>query len=166
MPFYASGYRRLSGDDWPALQHLFRCPADILSNLGGLERPHRSPPPIMLLSTLGAAAAYILFGLAETFHKPAVVVAPAGRCHGRQYFNCSGLHCRCHVPGRSCPRNGTHRRCIRDSDLLPVRVLATALIHPVIPEWFAAAGLESFSAWIQTHTYALPAFFCCRIIVF
>ncbi|KPP97077.1 MAG: major facilitator superfamily transporter [Bacteroidetes bacterium HLUCCA01] len=156
MPFYASEFGA-SPVMIGLLYSIYSVAQLIFSPIWGGWSDRIGRRPIMLLSTLGAAAAYILFGLAETFTLLLLSRLLAGVMGG----NISTAQA--YIADVTSPEDRARGMGLIGAafglGFVTGPVLATALIHPVIPEWFAAAGLDSFSAWIQTHTYALPAFF-------
>lgn len=113
--------------------------------------------PIMLLSTFGAAVAYIIFGLAETFTLLLLSRLLAGVMGGniataQAYIaDVTSVEDRARGMGLIGAAFGL--------GFVMGPVLATALIHPSIPEFAASAGFENLAGWMTAHVYALPAFF-------
>lgn len=156
MPFYASEFGA-SPVMIGLLYSIYSVAQLIFSPIWGGWSDRIGRRPIMLLSTIGAAVAYILFGLAETFTLLLLSRLLAGVMGG----NISTAQA--YIADVTAPEDRARGMGLIGAafglGFVTGPVLATALIHPVIPEWFSAAGLEGFAAWIQTHTYALPAFF-------
>lgn len=113
--------------------------------------------PIMLLSTLGAAIAYIIFGFAETFLLLLLSRLLAGVMGGN--ISTAQAYIADVTSTEDRARGMGLIGAAFGLGFVMGPVLATALIHPIIPEWFASMGYFELSELIAEHSYALPAFF-------
>lgn len=113
--------------------------------------------PIMLLSTLGAAIAYIIFGFAETFMLLLFSRLLAGVMGGN--ISTAQAYIADVTSTEDRARGMGLIGAAFGLGFVMGPVLATALIHPIIPAWFASMGYIELSELIAKHSYALPAFF-------
>lgn len=113
--------------------------------------------PIMLLSTLGAAIAYIIFGFAETFMLLLFSRLLAGVMGGN--ISTAQAYIADVTSSEDRARGMGLIGAAFGLGFVMGPVLATALIHPIIPAWFASMGYIQLSELIAKHSYALPAFF-------
>lgn len=156
MPFYASEFGA-SPIMIGLLYSIYSVAQLIFSPIWGGLSDRIGRRPIMLLSTIGAAFAYILFGLAETFTLLLLSRLLAGVMGGN--ISTAQAYIADVTTTKDRARGMGLIGAAFGLGFVMGPVLATALIHPIIPAWFAGLGMETFSLWLQEHTFALPAFF-------
>jgi MFS transporter, DHA1 family, tetracycline resistance protein len=156
MPFYAREFGA-SAVMIGLLYSIYSVAQLVFSPIWGGWSDRIGRRPIMLLSTLGAAIAYIFFGLAETFTMLLLSRLLAGVMGGniataQAYIaDVTTTEDRARGMGLIGAAFGL--------GFVMGPALATALIHPIIPETAANLGATGLSEWLLEHTYALPAFF-------
>lgn len=156
MPFYASEFGAT-----PVmigfLYSIYSVAQLIFSPIWGSLSDKFGRRPIMLLSTLGAAIAYVIFGFAETFMLLLLSRLLAGVMGGN--ISTAQAYIADVTSTEDRARGMGLIGAAFGLGFVMGPVLATALIHPIIPEWFASAGYIGLSELISEHSYALPAFF-------
>jgi DHA1 family tetracycline resistance protein-like MFS transporter len=156
MPFYAREFGA-SAVMIGLLYSIYSVAQLVFSPIWGGWSDRIGRRPIMLLSTLGAAIAYIFFGLAETFTMLMLSRLLAGVMGGniataQAYIaDVTTTEDRARGMGLIGAAFGL--------GFVMGPALATALIHPIIPETAANLGATGLAGWLTEHTYALPAFF-------
>ncbi|MEX0681763.1 MAG: MFS transporter [Balneolales bacterium] len=113
--------------------------------------------PIMLLSTAGAVAAYVMFGLAGSlfvlFLSRLVAGVMGGNIAAAQAYIADVT---------------TDEDRARGMGLIGAAfgigfvlgpALASGLIHPAFQEWVASAGLAGLADWMALYRFGLPGFF-------
>lgn len=156
MPFYASEFGAtpvMIG----LLYSIYSVAQLIFSPIWGGWSDRIGRRPIMLLSTMGAALAYIVFGLADTFALLFLSRLLAGVMGGN--ISTAQAYIADVTTTADRARGMGLIGAAFGLGFVMGPVLATALIHPAIPEWFASAGYSNLSALLLEHQYALPAFF-------
>ena len=156
MPFYASEFGA-SPIMIGLLYSIYSVAQLIFSPIWGGLSDRIGRRPIMLLSTIGAAGAYILFGLADTFTLLLFSRLLAGVMGGN--ISTAQAYIADVTSTKDRARGMGLIGAAFGLGFVMGPVLATALIHPVIPAWFAGLGMDTFSGWLLEHTFALPAFF-------
>jgi DHA1 family tetracycline resistance protein-like MFS transporter len=156
MPFYASEFGAT-----PVmigfLYSIYSVAQLIFSPIWGSLSDKFGRRPIMLLSTLGAAIAYVIFGFAETFMLLLLSRLLAGVMGGN--ISTAQAYIADVTSTEDRARGMGLIGAAFGLGFVMGPVLATALIHPIIPEWFASIGYIELSKLIAEHNYALPAFF-------
>lgn len=113
--------------------------------------------PIMLLSTFGAAIAYIIYGFAGSFVVLFLSRLLAGIMGGN--ISAAQAYIADVTPVKDRARGMGLIGAAFGIGFVLGPVLATALIHPIIPEWLTSAGYDKLATIAIEHQYALPAFF-------
>jgi MFS transporter, DHA1 family, tetracycline resistance protein len=156
MPFYASEFGAtpvMIG----LLYSIYSVAQLVFSPIWGGWSDRIGRRPIMLLSTLGAAVAYVLFGLAETFAMLFISRLLAGVMGGN--ISTAQAYIADVTSTEDRARGMGLIGAAFGLGFVMGPVLAAALIQPIIPEWLASAGYPVLSGWIAAHSFALPAFF-------
>lgn len=156
MPFYASEFGA-SPVMIGLLYSIYSVAQLIFSPIWGGWSDKIGRRPIMLLSTLGAAVAYIIFGLAETFAVLFISRLLAGVMGGN--ISTAQAYIADVTSKEDRARGMGLIGAAFGLGFVMGPVLAAALIQPVIPEWIASAGYVGLAGWVETHSFALPAFF-------
>jgi MFS transporter, DHA1 family, tetracycline resistance protein len=113
--------------------------------------------PIMLLSTFGAAIAYIIFGLAETLGVLFFSRVVAGMMGGN--ISTAQAYIADVTDSANRARGMGLIGAAFGIGFVVGPALATALIHPAFHEMVANAGFTDFAEWMGSNRYALPGFF-------
>jgi DHA1 family tetracycline resistance protein-like MFS transporter len=156
MPFYASEFGA-SPVMIGLLYSIYSVAQLIFSPIWGGWSDRIGRRPIMLLSTLGASVAYILFGLADTFTLLMLSRLLAGVMGGnistaQAYIaDVTSVEDRARGMGLIGAAFGI--------GFVMGPALAAALIHPSIPAFADSMGYSGVSAWLTEHSFAIPAFF-------
>lgn len=156
MPFYASEFGA-SPVMIGLLYSIYSVAQLIFSPIWGGLSDKIGRRPIMLLSTLGASVAYIVFGFAETFVVLLLSRLMAGVMGGnistaQAYIaDVTSVEDRARGMGLIGAAFGL--------GFVMGPALASALIHPSIPAFVESIGYSGFATWLAEHSYAIPAFF-------
>jgi MFS transporter, DHA1 family, tetracycline resistance protein len=156
MPFYASEFGAtpvMIG----LLYSIYSVAQLIFSPIWGGLSDRIGRRPIMLLSTFGAALAYVIFGLAETFAMLFIARLLAGIMGGN--ISTAQAYIADVTTTEDRARGMGLIGAAFGLGFVMGPVLAAALIQPVIPEWLSSAGYTGLAAWVEAHSFALPAFF-------
>ncbi len=156
MPFYASEFGA-SPVMIGLLYSIYSVAQLVFSPIWGGLSDRIGRRPIMLLSTLGAAVAYIVFGFAETFAVLLLSRLMAGVMGGnistaQAYIaDVTSVEDRARGMGLIGAAFGL--------GFVMGPALASGLIHPSIPAFVESIGYSGFASWLSEHSYAIPAFF-------
>jgi DHA1 family tetracycline resistance protein-like MFS transporter len=156
MPFYATEFGA-SPVMIGLLYSIYSVAQLVFSPIWGGLSDRIGRRPIMLLSTLGAAVAYIVFGFAETFAVLLLSRLMAGVMGGnistaQAYIaDVTSVEDRARGMGLIGAAFGL--------GFVMGPALASGLIHPSIPAFVESIGYSGFASWLSEHSYAIPAFF-------
>jgi len=113
--------------------------------------------PIMLMSTMGAVIAYIIFGLAETLGVLFFSRLIAGMMGGN--ISTAQAYIADVTDSANRARGMGLIGAAFGIGFVIGPATATGLIHPAFHEMVANAGFTDFAAWMGENRYALPGFF-------
>jgi len=156
MPFYASEFGAnpvMIG----LLYSIYSVAQLIFSPIWGGLSDRIGRRPIMLLSTLGASVAYIVFGFAETFLVLLLSRLMAGVMGGNISTAQAYIADVTTVEDRA--RGMGLIGAAFGLGFVMGPALASALIHPAIPAFVESLGYSGFASWLTAHSFAIPAFF-------
>jgi len=155
LPFYASDFGA-TPVQVGLLYSVFSIAQLFFSPIWGSLSDRIGRRPVMLISTLGAAVAYIVFGLAETLTMLFVARAIAGVMGGNI------ATAQAYIADSTTPENRA-----RGMGLLGAAfglgfvlgpAIATGLIHPAFQQLFVFAGWTTAADFIAEHRLSLPAY--------
>jgi MFS family permease len=155
LPFYASDFGA-SPVQVGLLYSVFSVAQLIFSPIWGSLSDRIGRRPVMLLSTAGAAVAYVVFGLAETLTVLFVARFIAGVMGG----NISAAQA--YIADSTTPENRARGMGLLGAafglGFVMGPAIATALIHPAFQQFFVTQGWDSTAAFIAEHRLSLPAY--------
>ncbi len=155
LPFYASDFGA-TPVQVGLLYSIFSVMQLIFSPIWGSLSDRIGRRPVMLFSTLGAVAAYVIFGLAETLTWLFIARGVAGIMGG----NISTAQA--YIADSTTPENRA-----RGMGLLGAAfgigfalgpAIATGLIHPAFQAFFENRGFDGIATFIADNRLSLPAY--------
>lgn len=156
MPFYASTFDA-SPLQVGLLYSTFSFAQLIFSPIWGSWSDKVGRRPIMLISTLGAVIAYIMFGFAESLTMLFISRLFAGVMGGN--ISTALAYITDVTPAEKRAQGMGLIGAAFGIGFVLGPVFATALIHPAAPGIMESMGFNTFAGMMRTNTYEIPSFF-------